>query len=161
MEAELATPRIINKQNVMNISITFFLVMMVVSKLSLTIPKAKADPLPNACTKPSKLVQFIVSRVGADSNVKPRDLTCDELVQIDATNHDSIEVTTGRKNGESVICVGFSRDKPCQIVLAYIVDNVDSTATLTRIFTVKESRRNVQLNETVERLFIKPAALIR
>jgi len=145
----------------MNISITFFLVMIVVSKLSLTIPKAKADPLPNACTKQSKLVQFIVSRVGSDSNVKPRNLTCDELVQIDASNHDLIEVTTGRRNGESVICIGFSRDKPCQIILATIVNKVDSTATLARIFAVKESRRNMQLNETVERLFIKPAALIR
>jgi len=135
--------------------------LIIIPILSISVSSAKANSVSYPCTTTSRLLQFIHTSIQASSDVRPRELTCNEKTQIESSNQESIEITTGRKNGKAVICMGFSRDVPCVIILADLENNADPTKTLTELFKIRDDGRDKQLKETVERLFIRPAAIIR
>lgn len=113
------------------------------------------------CSPPSTLLDFIKSRIEQSKLATYKPLSCVDVKTLNSTNPSLIELTTGRKNGEPVICIGTSRDYPCQYVVGILKDTLDPTSALASIFSVSQRNPDAPLNETVERLFIRPAALIR
>lgn len=123
--------------------------------------KSNAQTKPPNCSSPSDVLNFIQLRIEQSRLATYKPLSCVDTKALTSTNPSSIELTTGRKNGDPVICIGTSRDYPCQYVVGILKDSLDPTSALASIFSVSQRDPDAPLNETVERLFIRPAALIR
>ncbi len=131
------------------------------SNILMEADKANSQQLSAQCGIDSDLLHFVNTRIKQSNLVSPHELTCEEVREIGSVDPNSFELTTGRKNGESVLCLGSSREYPCQYVVAKVNSGVDPTLALANIFSVTSRDKNAPLNETVERLFIKPSATIR
>lgn len=125
------------------------------------VRKSNAQTKSPNCSPPSVLLDFIKLRIEQSRLATYKPLSCVDIKTLTSTNPSSIELTTGRKNGEPVICIGTSRDYPCQYVVGVLKGSLDPTSALASIFSVSQRDPDAPLNETVERLFIRPAALIR
>ena len=101
-----------------------------------------------------------MTKIKQSGLASPRVLSCSEISEIAKSEPNLIEITTGRVGGRPVICVLKTRDAPCQFVVGDIPSDADPTSTLAAIFSYKPSGGGL-LNETVERLFIRPSAVIR
>lgn len=148
-------------------------ILMAVKRVLLLIPifavlnilsepyKVYSQPLDAQCGIASPVIDFVVAKIKKSKLVNLQALTCKDLREIIVVDPMKLELTTGRKQGESVLCLGISRENPCRYVIAKINPGEDPTSTLANIFSVVSRDSNVPLNETVERLFIRPSALIR
>ena len=87
-------------------------------------------------------------------------ISCDQFKEIELMREENIIITTGRKRGKSLICVSDSDSYPCKYKIATINDGIDTTKAIESIFSFTPPK-NSQLNETVERLFLKPSTLMR
>ena len=88
------------------------------------------------------------------------ELDCKERAEVSRYKGDDFEVTTGRKDGRYVICASDSRANPCKVVIGVISEGQDPTKALGDIFGATREQPTV-LNETVERLYLKPSRIIR
>lgn len=112
-----------------------------------------------ACPIRSKVLLWSIQRIRSSEAVKPRELSCADLAGLESPDPELLTITTGRISGQAVICISADRTRPCQYVLADISSGADPTAVLADIFAYHQS--SSLLNETVERLFIRPAKYIR
>lgn len=113
----------------------------------------------DGCPLTSRVLAWSIDRIRANSVAKIRNLSCREIHAIEAVNQDLLEITTGRLSGRPVICLSFNRSQPCQYILADLPQDEDPTSVLAEIFGYRQNLDT--LNETVERLFIRPARYIK
>ena len=73
---------------------------------------------------------------------------------------DQISITSGRKRGKATICLSDEENYPCKFIIGFISNEFDSTTALSEIYSFTPPKSS-QLNETVERLFLKPSSLIQ
>lgn len=114
---------------------------------------------PDGCAVKSQVLTWSMDRIRANPAAKARELSCKEIATIQGVNPDSLEVTTGRISGKPVLCMSSSRSTPCQFILADFSEEGDPTSILAEIFDYQQNP--TVLNETVERLFIRPAKYIK
>ena len=122
-------------------------------------PGTKTEASSSGCPITSKVLGWSIDRIRTSPVVKTRELSCREIGALQAANPDSLEITTGRISGKPVICISASRSQPCQYILADLPENGDPTSMLADLF--KYQQNPTILNETVERLFIRPAKYIK
>lgn len=137
----------------------FFLFSVLYSTID--IHQSYAQSYAPQCHTSSPLLEFITLKIQQSSLSIVQSLPCVDYKKLSSTNPSLIELTTGRKQGNAVICLGTSREYPCQYVVGIFKEGTDPTSALASIFSVQQRDPNAPLNETVERLFIRPAALIR
>lgn len=111
------------------------------------------------CLPTSRLVVWTIDRIQASPSAKKRQLSCEQIALLDSASPDALEVTTGRVSGKPVICLLVNRDQPCKYIVAELPLGVDPTAILSRLFAYENIP--TMLNETVERLFIRPVKFIK
>ena len=112
-----------------------------------------------SCKITSRVLLGSLDRIGANPQAKLRPLSCKQVADIEAANPESLEITTGRLSGKPVICISSSRAEPCRFVLAELQQDADPTSVLVEIFNHQQT--STVLNETVERLFIRPSKYIK
>ena len=122
-------------------------------------PGIKTEASSAGCPITSKVLGWSIDRIRTSPVVKTRELSCRDITALQAANPDSLEITTGRVSGMPVICISSSRSQPCQFILADVPQEGDPTSLLAEIFDYQHSP--TMLNETVERLFIRPAKYIK
>lgn len=122
-------------------------------------PGSMAGAASQGCPITSKVLGWSIERIRTSPVVKTRELSCSEIASLQAANPDSLELTTGRISGKPVICISPSRSEPCQYILADLPQDGDPTSMLAEMFNYQD--RPTILNETVERLFIRPAKYIK
>lgn len=127
--------------------------------LVLHAPGTMTEASSSGCPITSKVLGWSIDRIRNSPVVKTRELSCREVGTLQAANPDSLEITTGRVSGKPVICISSSRSQPCQYILADLPQDGDPTSMLAEIFNYQQSP--TMLNETVERLFIRPAKYIK
>lgn len=122
-------------------------------------PGTKTEASSAGCPITSKVLGWSIDRIRTSPVVKTRELSCREIGALQAANPDSLEITTGRFSGKPVICISPSRSQPCQYILADLPQDGDPSSMLAEMFNYQQS--SIMLNETVERLFIRPAKYIK
>ena len=122
-------------------------------------PGTSAGGASEVCPITSKVLRWSIDRIKASPEVKTRELSCRDIADLQAANPDFLEITTGRISGRPVICISSSRAQPCQYILADLPEGGNPTYMLAEIFNYQKS--STVLNETVERLFIRPAKYVK
>lgn len=129
------------------------------ANLSLNHPGASQEAT-NCPLLPDSLLQKIVKKIELSQYAKITPLLCADINELNRISPDKFEITTGRKNGEPVICLLESRDQPCKYVLGKLDKTLSPASALSSIFPSSMPISDV-LNETVERLFIRPSSIIK
>lgn len=114
-------------------------------------PPAGAD----RCRVTRGVLAWTIEKIKAHPQVTLRVLSCSQLAELDSFDPDQLAVTTGRLSGMPLICISSTRSNPCRYVLADLERDADPTQVLTQIFDYTPT--STILNETVERLFIRPS----
>ena len=90
----------------------------------------------------------------------PNSVTCEEVKDMNQMKNENITITSGRKKGKTAICLSDESNYPCKFVIGIIKPQFDATFALSEIYSFTPPKSS-QLNETVERLFLKPSSLIQ
>ena len=85
---------------------------------------------------------------------------CEVVDAMNKMNPEQISITSGRKQRKPVICLSDESDFPCKFVIGFIKPQFDAATALSEIYSFTPPKSS-QLNETVERLFLKPSSLIQ
>ena len=107
-----------------------------------------------------KEVAWALNKIETSELSSRVELDCKERAEVSRYKGDDFEVTTGRKGGRYVICASDSRANPCKVVIGVISEGLDPTKALGDIFGATREQPTV-LNETVERLYLKPSRIMR
>ena len=92
----------------------------------------------------------------ADVNI----FNCEIVNAMNNMNSEQISITSGRKNMKPVICLSDEDDFPCKFIIGFIKPQFDPATALSEIYSFNPPESSI-LNETVERLFLKPSSLIK
>ncbi len=109
---------------------------------------------------PNRVVRWSISKIESSDIATVIPLTCDEEKIMHKMKIDKISITSGRKRGKATICLSDEKDYPCKFIIGNINSEVDATKALSKIYSFTPPQPS-QLNETVERLFLKPSSLIQ
>ena len=137
-------------------------------KFLLTVLTVASTPLnhSHATTKDcqtniSREFEWIKTQIEESTLSNLRKLKCPEQLQISSYSSNDLTITSGRVNRKSVICLSDKESNPCKHVIADLEIWVHNPpVALQEIFNLQKSQTG-EMFETVERLFIKPSALIR
>ena len=106
------------------------------------------------------VVKWSISKIEASDMANVSSFTCDDAKIMNKMNSDNISITSGRKRGKATICLSDEKDYPCKFIIGFINPAFDSATALSEIYSFTPPVSS-QLNETVERLFLKPSSLIQ
>ena len=106
------------------------------------------------------VVNWSISKIESSDIANVSSFTCDEAKNMNKMNNDKIFITSGRKRGKATICLSDEKDYPCKFIIGFINPEFDSATALSEIYSFTPPQSS-QLNETVERLFLKPSSLIQ
>ena len=106
------------------------------------------------------VIRWSISKIESSSMANLRSFTCDEAKQMNKMISDQIAITTGRRRGKATICLSDQKEYPCKFIIGFIKSEYDSTSALSEIYSFTPPTSS-QLNETIERLFLKPSSLIQ
>ena len=122
-----------------------------------TVAPVKADD----CTQKlnNSVIKWSISKIKASSIAYPNIHSCWEVKKMNKMSEEKILITSGRDRGKATICLSDEKKNPCKFKIGFIDQNFNSTAALSEIYSISPPRPTV-LNETVERLFIKPYSLL-
>jgi len=113
----------------------------------------------NCSFKLNSTLAFVLERINGSGLTSKVLLSCEEISTINKMQQDKLTVTTGRKSGKYTICLSDNDAEPCQHIVAYFNSPGIPAKMLTEVFEIKASRSE-KINETVERLFLKPSKLL-
>lgn len=113
-----------------------------------------------SCQARSTVLEWITEKIKSSDNATLLDLNCSEKTKISKLADDSIIVTSGRSRGRYTICLSNSKDSPCAYQVGYFNSQGNPQTMLSNLFGITPPKSKY-LNETVERLFVKPSSLIR
>ncbi len=102
---------------------------------------------------------FIFHQIQNSSSIKPNQINCSDLAQINSLDPEKLFITTGRKNRESVVCLSDNKSKPCAYVIASFQNNIYPSTALLKIFNVNETHSDT-LNETTSRIYLRPYEMV-
>ena len=106
-----------------------------------------------------EIYSTIISKIEKSEIAYTSKLSCEEIININKNNPNSLLITSGRKRGKYTICLSDNSKNPCKYVIGTFNKNENPSDMLSQVFDIKKPERT-QLNETVERLFFKPSLLI-
>ena len=133
---------------------------ILVIALSLSTPQSiQADT--TICTPAEEgLYAWIKQKIEVSKYSKSVPLECQELKVIERYKDDDVQITSGRQRGKYYICLTNTKENPCQHKIAELVGYEAPSVLIGRIFGVSQAKPEY-LNETVERLFLRPSRLIK
>ncbi len=106
-------------------------------------------------------LEWSLSKIKESNLAKLSNISCEEIKSINRMRSEDIMITSGRKRGQSLICLSNDKDYPCKHIIGIINPGfIDTTYALSEIFSFTPEVPE-ELNETVERLFLKPSSLIQ
>ena len=108
----------------------------------------------------NEVVKWSITKIKSSDIANVSSYTCDDAKNMSKMNGDKISITSGRKRGKATICLSDEKDYPCKFIIGNINSEVDATTALSKIYSFTPPQPS-QLNETVERLFLKPSSLIQ
>ena len=108
----------------------------------------------------NNVVKWSISKIESSDMATVSSFTCDDAKNMNRMNSDQISITSGRKRGKATICLSDEKDYPCKFIIGFINPEFDSATALSKIYSFTPPVSS-QLNETVERLFLKPSSLIQ
>ncbi len=119
-------------------------------------------PAQASCDEPisNNVLQWTIDKINNSEIVELIVLSCDQTNELNKVPGDKLQITTGRKRGRAIICISDEEAFPCKYKLATINSGYDAPTALTKVFSFTPPESS-QLNETVERLFLKPSTLIQ
>lgn len=136
---------------------TTSLVGLMVSCANLT-PSSKEAM---ACTTTGgELYDLISQKIRQSEHARLLELDCGELAMIESYEDVAILLTSGRKEGKYVICLTNKKEDPCAHVIAKLIGNEPPSTLMSKVFGVKQQSSEL-LNETLERLFLRPSKLLK
>ena len=143
--------------NFFNTSIRFVLIAFIPLEI-LNCNYIKANDCSNEIN--NKVVSWSISKIIESDMATAQALQCDEVKNLNQMKREQIYITSGRKRGKATICLSDESDYPCKFVIGIIEPQFDSSTALSEIYSFTPPKSS-QLNETVERLFLKPSSLIQ
>ena len=108
----------------------------------------------------NKLIAWSMNKIRKGNMATPNPVTCEEVKDMNQMKNENITITSGRKKGKTAICLSDENNYPCKFVIGIIKPQFDSAFALSEIYSFTPPKSS-QLNETVERLFLKPSSLIQ
>ena len=108
----------------------------------------------------NKVVKWSINKIKESDIATSQSFTCEEVKNMNQMINEQINITSGRKRGKATICLSDESDYPCKHVIGIIDSQFDSATALSQIYSFTPPKSS-QLNETVERLFLKPSSLIQ
>ena len=144
-------------KNISNITLAG-LTMSFFSAVGLSL--SAAETTTDCVSRNNGIYGKIAHEIEKSSSAKLMALSCEEIKAIDNIDSTDILLSTGRKDGSPTICVTDNRNNPCMFHIAKVIDNTSSSNLLLNIFGGNTQSYDV-LNETTERLFIRPSSIIR
>ena len=93
------------------------------------------------------------------SIAKLSNLSCEKIAVINKYDPSDMLITSGRKRGKYTICLSNSTSNPCKYIIGTFNENKNPSDMLSKVFGIPKPKQ-IQLNETVERLFFSPSLLI-
>ena len=143
--------------NFFNILIRFF----VFAFIPLTILNSNSTSASDCSNElNNKLVAWSMKKIRISDMATTKSLTCEEVIDMNQMKNENITITSGRKKGKTAICLSDESNYPCKFVIGIIKPQFDATFALSEIYSFTPPKSS-QLNETVERLFLKPSSLIQ
>jgi len=100
-----------------------------------------------------KITYITFDKIDKSKFINLNNINCSEIVMIDKLESSKVNITTGRKGGESVSCLSDSKANPCKFIIGEFEKNIVPHIALKRIFDYEEPKPDF-LNETNSRLFI-------
>ena len=144
-------PNLLNhSQRILGIFFFFFTIA--------SLETVKAD----GCIKSVKnnVVKWSISKIQSSEMANISSFSCEEAKEMNKMDGDQISITSGRKRGKATICLSDEKSYPCKFVIGFINPEFDAATALSEIYSFTPPQSS-QLNETVERLFLKPSSLIQ
>ena len=116
---------------------------------------------PQKCieTSPPSLA-WAISMIKASTEAEPAAIKCEEIKKIQKYSTEETFITSGRKKGKYIICLSDTKHDPCKHIIGVITSTFDPSASLVNIFDANQVAPKV-LNETTERLYLRPSKLMR
>ena len=108
----------------------------------------------------NEVIKWSISKIESSDMANVSSFTCDDAKNMNKMNSDQISITSGRKRGKATICLSDEKDYPCKFIIGFINPEFDAATALSEIYSFTPPQSS-QLNETVERLFLKPSTLIQ
>ena len=108
----------------------------------------------------NKVVAWSINKIRDSDMAKKKSFSCEQVKEMNNMNSDLISITNGRKRGQATICMSDESNYPCKFIIGIIEPQFDSATALSEIYSFTPPKSS-QLNETVERLFLKPSSLIQ
>tara|TARA_B100000214_G_scaffold367378_1_gene337436 strand:- start:397 stop:834 length:438 start_codon:yes stop_codon:yes gene_type:complete len=105
------------------------------------------------------VVKWSISKIESSDIANVSSFTCDDAKNMNKMNGNEISITSGRRRGKATICLSDNKDYPCKFIIGFINPEFDSIKALSIIYSFIPPKSS-ELNETVERLFLKPSSLI-
>lgn len=116
---------------------------------------------PKKCTETSSpTLAWAISMIKASTEAEPAAIHCEEIKKIQKYAPKEIFITSGRTGGKYIICFSDTKNDPCKHIIGEIKSTFDPSASLANIFNANQSAPKV-LNETTERLYLRPSKLMR
>jgi hypothetical protein len=141
-----------------------FVILATASLLGLLLSCGNVNPtsknLSSCKANGGKLYGLISTKIIQSDSSKIIALDCAELTKIQSYYEDDILLTSGRSQGQYVICLTNSKNKPCAHVIAQLIGSEPPSLSMTRIFGLDQPPSDT-LNETIERLFLRPSTLLK
>ena len=106
------------------------------------------------------LYAWIKHKIEVSQYSKPVPIECQELKVIEGYKDEEVQITSGRQRGKYYICLTNTKENPCQHKIAELVGYEAPSVLISRIFGASQAKPEY-LNETVERLFLRPSSLIK
>ena len=108
----------------------------------------------------NEVVMWSIDKIKTSEMADINTFNCEIVDEMNKMNPEQISITSGRKQRKPVICLSDESDYPCKFVIGFINPQFDSATALSEIYSFTPPKSS-QLNETVERLFLKPSSLIQ
>jgi len=106
------------------------------------------------------ILNWVIEKISNSNIANGTDISCDEARKISSYEEDLIFITTGRSRGNYTICLSDDKHYPCKHKIAILTGSSSPGKMLEKVFGYNAEKSSV-LNETVERLYLKPSSLIR
>ena len=140
--------------------------LLILSTSILTIALSLSTPLrtpanTTTCTpRGDGLYAWIKQKIEVSQYSKPVPIECQELKVIEGYKDEDVQITSGRQRGKYYICLTNTKENPCQHKIGELVGYEAPSVLISRIFGASQAKPEY-LNETVERLFLRPSRLIK
>ena len=108
----------------------------------------------------NEVVIWSIDKIKTSEMADINTFNCEVVDEMNKMNPEQISITSGRKKRKPVICLSDESDYPCKFVIGFIKPQFDAATALSEIYSFTPPKSS-QLNETVERLFLKPSSLIQ